>query len=245
MHETWERALAPKFEKPFFVKLMDFVEAERAAGPVYPPRPDTFAAFDTPLDCVRVVILGQDPYHGPGQAHGLAFSVKPGVAIPPSLANIYKELQADVGCPPPKHGCLTAWARRGVLLLNRTLTVRCGEAASHVGRGWELFTSAAVAALSDRTIPMVFILWGAHAQGNIALINKRHHIVASPHPSPLSASKGFFGSRPFSRANRFLVESGIGPVDWSLPDDPNVETPASKPVVESKIMACELPLDDI
>ena len=179
---------------------------------------DIFNAFHlTPLSQTKVCIIGQDPYHGPGQAHGLAFSVKPGVAIPPSLLNIYKELEADLGCPIPSHGCLTTWAKQGVLLLNAVLTVRGGEAGSHRNAGWEIFTSRIIEILNVRAEPVIFILWGRDAQNKKALIsNSQHPIIASPHPSPLSVHRGFFGSRPFSRANELLKTQGTDPIDWCI-----------------------------
>lgn len=231
MHESWHEIFKLEFSKPYFKEIVRFLVQERCAHQVYPPESDVFTAFNTGLDCVRVVILGQDPYHGPGQAHGLAFSVRPGVQVPPSLVNIYRELHDDVGVKAPSHGCLTAWAKRGVLLLNTSLTVRSGQAGSHSKCGWHEFTDAVITALSNRKIPMVFILWGSHAQSKIPAIHKRHHIISSAHPSPLSAHKGFFGSRPFSRANQFLAESDVGCVDWSLPADPLIEVTESKPIV--------------
>ena len=181
---------------------------------------DIFNAFHlTPLSQTKVCIIGQDPYHGPGQAHGLAFSVKPGIAIPPSLLNIYKELEVDFGCPIPHHGCLTNWAKQGVLLLNAVLTVRGGEAGSHRNIGWESFTSRIIEMLNNRAEPVIFILWGRDAQNKKALItNPRHPIIESPHPSPLSAHRGFFGSRPFSRVNALLEASNIEPIDWCIKD---------------------------
>lgn len=245
MHETWQPILEPEFSKPYFIELMKFVGKERKSSSVFPPEKDVFNAFNTGLDRVRVVILGQDPYHGPGQAHGLSFSVLPGVPAPPSLKNIYAELASDVGVSTPNHGHLSAWSRRGVMLLNTSLTVRSGAPASHSGCGWETFTDAAICALSRRTIPMVFILWGSHAQGKSGLIHKRHLIIASPHPSPMSARKGFFGSRPFSRANKFLAESGIDPIDWSIPADPTEEVPESPPISELSVVLIEPSFDDI
>lgn len=202
-------------------RLRAFLMAERAAGKVIHPPPDQwFAALDaTPPEAVRVVILGQDPYHGPGQAHGLAFSVAPGVRVPPSLANIYKELDSDLGIPPARHGCLMPWAEQGVLLLNSVLTVESGQAASHHGRGWEALTDAVVAHVAARDMPAVFILWGAHAQKKAARVDlSRHLVIASAHPSPLSAHSGFFGSRPFSRTNAYLEAQSLRPIDWALPE---------------------------
>jgi uracil-DNA glycosylase len=190
---------------------------------VYPPPDEVFAALHlTPYAETRVVILGQDPYHGPGQAHGLCFSVRDGVALPPSLVNIYKELSDDLGIPPPRHGNLEAWARQGVLLLNATLTVRAGQAGSHQGKGWETFTDAVLATVNAKPEHVVFILWGGYARKKKALIDTgRHTVIESPHPSPLSAHNGFFGSRPFSRANAALVAAGRDPVDWDLTDARN------------------------
>jgi uracil-DNA glycosylase len=194
------------------------VASDRSRHPVYPPHDDVFAALHlTPYASVKVMILGQDPYHGPGQAHGLCFSVRRGVRIPPSLANIHKELHDDLGLPIPDHGNLEAWARQGVLLLNATLTVRGGAAASHQGKGWETFTDQVIRVVSAKPEPVVFILWGASARRKRQLIDTdRHTIIESAHPSPLSAHNGFFGSRPFSRANAALVAAGREPVDWDL-----------------------------
>ena len=215
----WKQALREEFEKPYMGDLREFLRQEHTAGKeIYPPGPLIFNALNsTPLDQVKVVILGQDPYHGPGQAHGLAFSVKPGVAIPPSLLNIYKELEADLGCLIPSHGCLTTWAKQGVLLLNAVLTVRSGEAGSHRNAGWEIFTSRIIEILNVRAEPVIFILWGRDAQNKKALIsNSQHPLIASPHPSPLSAHRGFFGRRPFSRANELLKTQGTDPIDWCI-----------------------------
>jgi uracil-DNA glycosylase len=218
MHPSWKTALAAEFRKEYFTKLVDYVVAERRNYTVYPAEGDVFTAMkETPFEDVKVVILGQDPYHGPGQAHGLSFSVKKGVALPPSLMNIYKELETDVKFRPPGHGCLLEWAQRGVLLLNTTLTVRAHEPASHQGHGWEDFTDAAIRALSARQRPVVFILWGAHARQKGQLIDRvRHSIFESVHPSPRSVFGGFFGSRPFSSANQVLEITGLGPIDWQL-----------------------------
>ena len=220
--ESWRPVLEPALAAPEVRRLGGFLVAEEAAGkPVYPPRGCRLKALElTPLDSVKVVILGQDPYHGPGQAMGLSFAVPEGVKVPPSLANIYKELEADLGIARPAHGDLSAWARRGVLLLNNTLTVEGGKAASHAGRGWETVTDACVAAVAARAEPSVFILWGSHAQAKAKRIEGlragQHCVIESPHPSPLSAYRGFFGSRPFSRANAFLTEHGRAPVDWQV-----------------------------
>jgi len=223
--ESWRPALAPVLATARSRALGGFLSAEEQAGKiVYPPRGSRLAALErTPLDAVRVVILGQDPYHGPGQAHGLAFSVPRGIAIPPSLRNIYKELESDLGIAPPAHGNLARWAAQGVLLLNNALTVEAGAAGSHQQRGWEEFTDAAVAAVAARPEPSVFVLWGAHAQKKAARIaglgpGTRHLVLRSPHPSPLSAHAGFFGSRPFSQANAFLEASGRAAVDWRVDD---------------------------
>lgn len=220
LHPSWLRWLEPEFAQPYMAELRAFLMAEKRAGKViYPAADNWFAAYDTtPFEAVKVVILGQDPYHGPGQAHGLCFSVPPGVAIPPSLGNIYRELESDLGIPPAKHGCLMHWAEQGVLLLNTTLTVEHGRAASHQKNGWETFTDKTIAALDARREGIVFILWGSHAQRKGAFIDARKHLVIqSPHPSPLSAHRGFFGSRPFSRANAWLVAHGQPPIDWRLP----------------------------
>jgi uracil-DNA glycosylase len=218
----WNPVLRDELCQPYWTELQSFVAAERAAGPVYPSADRVFAALHlTPLAEVKVVILGQDPYHGPGQAHGLCFSVPAGVPLPPSLRNIYRELHDDLGLDAPRSGDLTPWARRGVLLLNTTLTVRAGAAASHQGHGWEVFTDQVIRAVSAGPEPVVFILWGAHARKKRVLVDRsRHVVIESAHPSPLSAHNGFFGSRPFSRANAALVAAGRQPVDWSLPDPP-------------------------
>ena len=220
MANDWISFIQDQTAEPWFAGLQRFVEAERRANDVFPADEDVFAALRaTPLADVRVVILGQDPYHGPGQAHGLAFSVPRGVAVPPSLRNILQELHDDTGAHVPSHGNLSAWAARGVLLLNTTLTVRSGEAGSHQGRGWETFTDRAIALVNDKPDPVVFILWGAHAQRKKPLVTGSHHtVIEGPHPSPLSAHRGFFGSRPFSRTNEALVARGLEPVDWSIPD---------------------------
>lgn len=221
--ETWRPALDPVLASPEARRLGGWLRAEEAAGKqVFPPRGQRLAALGlTPLDKVRVVILGQDPYHGPGQAHGLAFSVREGVKTPPSLLNIFKELESDLGLPRPANGDLTKWARQGVLLLNNTLTVEAGRAGSHAGRGWDAITDACVAAVATSGQPTVFILWGSHAKkkaGRVPALGKgAHHLVlTAPHPSPLSAHSGFFGSQPFSRANAFLEANGRGAIDWSL-----------------------------
>ena len=213
---SWREALAEEWEKPYFSQLAEWVRGDYATRRIYPPAGKIFAAFDAcPFEDVRVVILGQDPYHGYGQANGLSFSVNPGVEIPRSLQNIYKELQSDLGVTPPPSGDLSRWAAQGVLLLNATLTVRAACAGSHQGHGWEEFTDAAVRALAERREGLVFILWGAYAQRKGAFIDRtRHCVIESPHPSPLSASRGFFGSRPFSRANDYLTSIGKDPINW-------------------------------
>lgn len=215
----WNPHLRSEFDEPYWKQLRNFVQDERANHVVYPQPDEEFAALHlTPLADVRVLILGQDPYHGPGQAHGLAFSVQPGVRHPPSLQNIFKELADDLGVHMPTTGTLTPWAKQGVLLLNATLTVRANEAASHQNKGWEQFTDQVIATVNNKSERVVFILWGASARRKAALINQAHHvIIESPHPSPLSAHRGFFGSRPFSRANDALIEAGRDPIDWQLP----------------------------
>jgi len=214
----WLEPLKPEFSKPYYRKLYQTVNEEYRTHQIFPPADDIFNAFAlTPLHEVKVVILGQDPYHGEGQAHGLCFSVKPDVEIPPSLVNIYKELQDDCGCEIPNNGYLTKWAKQGVLLLNTVLTVRAHQANSHRGIGWEEFTDAAIRILNEQDRPMVFILWGRPAQMKKSMLtNPNHLIIESPHPSPLSAYRGFFGSRPFSRTNKFLKEHGIKEIDWQI-----------------------------
>ena len=224
---SWEAPLAGALAG--LPALHAFLDGEAAAGKaIYPPAEDRFRALElTPLDRVRVVILGQDPYHGPGQAHGLSFSVRPGVKVPPSLVNIYKELHGDLGIVPVRHGFLEHWARQGVLLLNTVMSVEDGRAGSHRGRGWEAFTDAIIRAVAARPGPVVFLLWGAHAQAKAAFVRSAqpgdgeqggtHLVLSAPHPSPLSAYKGWFGSRPFSRANAFLTAHGAAPIDWALP----------------------------
>jgi len=214
----WNPLLRAEFDEPYWATLQQFVAAERSRSPVYPPHDQVFAALHlTPYADTRVMILGQDPYHGPGQAHGLAFSVRQSVRTPPSLANIHRELETDVGIPVPDHGNLEAWARNGVLLLNTTLTVRGGQAASHQGQGWERFTDRVIGVVDAKPEHVVFVLWGGHARKKKSLIDpERHTIIESPHPSPLSAHNGFFGSRPFSRANEARVARGQPPIDWSL-----------------------------
>jgi len=218
---SWKTVLASEFQAPYFMALKTFLLSEKSAYQIYPKGNDIFAAYNlTAFDDVKVVILGQDPYHGPDQAHGLAFSVQRGIAHPPSLQNIFKELRDDLGCDVPMHGTLEAWAKQGVFLLNTVLTVRAGEAHSHKDQGWERFTDATIKALSDGRDHLVFILWGRPAQLKASLIDtSRHYIIASPHPSPLSAYRGFFGSKPFSRANAYLDSVGLDAIDWCLYDE--------------------------
>jgi len=218
MATDWNPLLRDQFELAYWRELQEFVKNERREHPVYPPMDEVFTALRlTPHADVKVMILGQDPYHGPGQAHGLCFSVRHGVRVPPSLRNIHKELHADLGVAIPDHGNLEAWARRGVLLLNATLTVRCGAAASHQKHGWETFTDQVIRVVNAKDDPVVFVLWGASARRKRALIDaSRHTIIESAHPSPLSAHNGFLGSRPFSQANAALVAAGRDPVDWDL-----------------------------
>jgi len=221
MHHSWKTLLQNETEKTYFKKLMEFVKVERETMTVYPSPSDTFAAFEVPYEEVSVVILGQDPYHGAGQAHGLAFSVPPQVKPPPSLANIYKELADDVGFKHPGHGCLTAWVKQGVFLLNTTLTVREGKAGSHQGQGWEEFTDAVIRLLSSRDETVAFMLWGRHAQEKDYLIDtSKHLIMRARHPSPLSAHSGFFGSRCFSKINDGLIRKGVAPINWQIPENP-------------------------
>jgi uracil-DNA glycosylase len=217
---SWAAVLGDELRAPYFTKLESFVAAERAKHDVFPPEAEVFAAFEhTPFDRVRVLLLGQDPYHDDGQAHGLCFSVRQGVALPPSLRNIYKELNSDLGLTAPEHGCLTTWADRGVMLLNTVLTVRAHEPNSHRKKGWETFTDRVIEALAAREDPLVFMLWGKPAQQKIPLIEKhggRHEIISTAHPSPLSAKSGFFDSKPFSKVNATLERWGKPPIDWSL-----------------------------
>jgi uracil-DNA glycosylase len=214
----WQQVIGVHYERSYFIQLQQFLQGEYERGTVYPEARNLYRALQlTPYAAVKAVILGQDPYHGPGQAHGLSFSVKPGVAHPPSLRNIFKELQNDLGHPIPKHGCLTAWAEQGVLLLNTILTVRDGKPNSHKNQGWETFTDGIIDMLNARNEPVAFVLWGNQAQAKSARIDEgRHFVIRSAHPSPLSARRGFFGSRPFSRINTWLVDSGLGLIDWSL-----------------------------
>jgi len=212
---SWKKVLAPEFEKPYFKELTDFVKNEYTSATVYPPPKDIFRAFDlTPFDQVKVVILGQDPYHGPKQANGLAFAVREGIRTPPSLQNIFKELESDFGRPVDRNPDLSRWAKQGVLLLNATLTVRAASAGSHQGKGWEQFTDAAIRALNDGRENLVFILWGNYAKQKGAHIDfGKHYIIESTHPSPFSADR-FFGSKPFSKANKYLEEHGEKPIEW-------------------------------
>lgn len=220
LENDWAPLLEEEFQKPYYLRLREFLKREYTEKAVYPPMHDIFNALKfTPYRNVKVVLLGQDPYHGPGQAHGLSFSVKPGVKIPPSLKNIFKELHDDLGCRIPNNGCLVKWANEGVLLLNTVLTVRAGEAHSHRGKGWEIFTDKVISLINERETPVIFILWGKPAQEKIRLINTaKHTIIKSPHPSPFSANRGFFGSRPFSKTNEQLLEWGEKPIDWQIPD---------------------------
>lgn len=220
IHNDWQQVLEEEFQAPYYQQLREFLKEEYKDHPVYPDMHDIWEAFElTPYDKVKVVILGQDPYHGPRQANGLSFSVNRGVKLPPSLVNIYKELEADLGIPPAKHGDLTAWAEQGVFLLNSVLTVRGGEAFSHRGKGWEMLTDAVIRALNAREKPVVFVLWGNASIAKKAFIDtKKHAIITSPHPSPLSAKRGFFGSRPFSQVNEALERFGEEPIDWRLPE---------------------------
>ena len=218
IENDWLAELGAEFRKPYYKTLYEFVKTEYNTTQVFPPADDIFNAFHlTPLSQVKVVILGQDPYHNVGQAHGLCFSVKPEVDIPPSLVNIYKELQDDLGCYIPNNGYLVKWAKQGVLLLNTVLTVRAHQANSHRGRGWEEFTDAAIQALNRQDRPIVFILWGRPAQSKKRMLNNPNHLILeAPHPSPLSAYNGFFGSKPFSQTNRFLQEHGEDAIDWQI-----------------------------
>lgn len=221
LEASWKAVLAPEFETARMKALRQFLVAEKASGKrIFPKAREWFRALDlTPLPKVRVVILGQDPYHGAGQAHGLCFSVPPGVRPPPSLVNIFKELESDLGLPRPRHGFLEAWAKQGVLLLNSVLTVEMGLAASHQKKGWEAFTDAVIRAVNDRTDPVVFLLWGSYAQKKAAFVDpSRHLVLKAAHPSPLSAHNGFLGCRHFSKANAFLEAKGLPPINWALPD---------------------------
>lgn len=218
INNDWLEALRGEFKKPYYKDLFEKVKSEYSTRQIFPPADDIFNAFHlTPLSQVKVVILGQDPYHNVGQAHGLCFSVQKGVDVPPSLVNIYKELHDDLGCEIPNHGCLTKWANQGVLMLNTVLTVRAHEANSHRGIGWEEFTDAAIKVLNEENRPIVFILWGSPAQKKARMLNNPNHLILkAPHPSPLSAYRGFFGSKPFSQTNEFLISHGVEPVDWQI-----------------------------
>ena len=220
IQNDWLTELSEEFRKPYYAKLFQFVKEEYSTTQVFPPADDIFNAFHlTPLSQVKVVIIGQDPYHNVGQAHGLCFSVKPDVDIPPSLVNIYQELHSDLGCRIPNNGYLVKWAKQGVLMLNTVLTVRAHMANSHHGKGWEEFTDAAIRALNKQDRPIVFILWGRPAQMKESMLNNpKHLILKAPHPSPLSAYRGFFGSKPFSKTNQFLESHGIAPIDWQIED---------------------------
>ena len=226
---AWQALLKDELQKPYWCSLEQRLGAAYESGAVYPPAQQLFAAFErTPPTCVRAVILGQDPYHEPGQANGLAFSVSRGVKLPPSLQNIYQELEADLGVPAAKSGDLTSWAQQGVFLLNTVLSVRAHAANSHKDFGWQSFTDAVIAALAELPQPVAFVLWGAQAQKKAALVEKSPYprlVLQSPHPSPLSAYRGFFGSRPFSQINAFLVSYGFSPVDWKIPEDAQKHSP--------------------
>ena len=226
---AWQALLKDELQKPYWCSLEQRLGAAYESGAVYPPAQQLFAAFErTPPTCVRAVILGQDPYHEPGQANGLAFSVSRGVKLPPSLQNIYKELEADLGVPAAKSGDLTSWAQQGVFLLNTVLSVRAHAANSHKDFGWQSFTDAVIAALAELPQPVAFVLWGAQAQKKAALVEKSPYprlVLQSPHPSPLSAYRGFFGSRPFSQINAFLVSYGFSPIDWKIPEDAQKHSP--------------------
>ncbi|PWU66656.1 uracil-DNA glycosylase [Gracilibacillus dipsosauri] len=219
LKNDWAEVLDDEFQKDYYLRLRSFLKEEYQKFTIYPNMYDIFNALHyTDFAKVKVVILGQDPYHGPNQAHGLSFSVNPGIAIPPSLKNIYKELADDIGCPIPNHGYLKKWAVEGVLLLNNVLTVRAGQAHSHKGQGWETFTDNVIKSLNQKETPVVYILWGAAAQKKQALIDmSKHFVLKSPHPSPLSAHRGFFGSQPFSQTNELLEKAGQQRIDWEIP----------------------------
>ena len=216
IEKSWQEVLQVEFDKPYFENLVGFVKQEYASNTVFPPAGQIFNAFNTcPFNNVKVVILGQDPYHGPGQAHGLCFSVSDGIQFPPSLQNIFKEITSDLGIPAPKTGNLTRWAEQGVLLLNATLTVRASQAGSHQGKGWEEFTDAVIKTISEKAENVVFILWGSYAIKKKALINaSKHCILTAPHPSPLSSYRGFFGCKHFSQTNTYLTSKGKQPIEW-------------------------------
>jgi uracil-DNA glycosylase len=220
IHESWKEPLSDEFQKSYFIKLKEFLIEEKKQHRIYPPGAAIFHAFNqTPLSKVKVVIIGQDPYHGTGQAHGLCFSVPFGIKVPPSLVNIFKEIRDDLGIAIPNHGNLDYWAMQGVLLLNATLTVRAHQAGSHQGKGWETFTDNVIKTLSETKKDLVFLLWGKYAQNKGSIIDTdRHHILKAPHPSPFSAHSGFFGCRHFSKANKILEEKGLTAIDWRIPD---------------------------
>ena len=223
LEPSWKARVGDYLQRDEMQALAAFLRQRKAAGAhVFPPGPELFAAFDaTPFDATRVVILGQDPYHGPGQAHGLCFSVRPGVPVPPSLLNVYKEIERDLGIPRPDHGCLLPWARQGVLLLNAVMSVEAGHAGAHAGKGWEGFTDHVVETLDREREGLVFLLWGSYAQKKGAMIDRqRHRVLKAPHPSPLSAHRGFIGCGHFSAANRWLQGRGLAPIDWRLPAEP-------------------------
>jgi uracil-DNA glycosylase len=230
LHPSWKSRVGDYLARPEMQELSAFLRREKAAGKtIYPAGPNIFAALDaTPFESVKAVILGQDPYHGPGQAHGLCFSVPPGVEVPPSLANIFKEIEADQGLPRPAHGCLQAWADRGVLLLNAVLTVEQGRAGAHAGKGWEGFTDHVIERLASEREGLVFLLWGSYAQRKGDIIDPRRHcVLRAPHPSPLSAHRGFFGCGHFSKANRYLAGRGQAQIDWSLPALSQLQSPGT------------------
>ncbi|MED1532403.1 uracil-DNA glycosylase [Bacillus altitudinis] len=220
LNDSWWAVMKSEFEQPYYQELREWVKEEYRTQIVFPKPDDIYRALHlTSYEDVKVVILGQDPYHGPGQAHGLSFSVQPGVKHPPSLRNIFQELKDDLGCPVPNHGSLVSWAEQGVLLLNTVLTVRKGEANSHKGKGWERVTDRVIDVLNDRDQPVVFVLWGRHAQNKKERIDQsKHYIIESPHPSPFSARNGFFGSRPFSKVNAYLKQMGINEINWCIKD---------------------------
>ena len=232
LEPSWKAKVGDWLQRPDMRELSAFLRQRKQAGArIFPPGPQMFAAFDaTPFDAVKVVILGQDPYHGAGQAHGLCFSVLPGVPVPPSLVNIFKELNADLGIAPPDHGCLLPWARQGVLLLNAVLTVEEGRAGAHQGKGWEGFTDHVVDVLNRERENLVFLLWGSYAQAKGKVIDaRRHRVLKAPHPSPLSAHRGFLGCGHFSAANQFLARTGQAPIDWNLPPARDLILPAAIP----------------
>ncbi|MEM6753895.1 MAG: uracil-DNA glycosylase [Cyanobacteria bacterium P01_C01_bin.38] len=216
--DSWKTALAEEFDKPYFKELQNFIEAERKSKTIYPPQEDVFSAFElTPLEQVNVLILGQDPYHGENQAHGLCFSVKPGVKTPPSLVNIYKELKDDLGFDIPNHGYLVPWAKQGILMINAVLTVEAHTANSHKNKGWETFTDAVISKVNQKQEPVIFVLWGGYAKKKLKLIDtNRHTVIQSAHPSPLSARNGFFGSKPFSKINSALQQAGKPDINFQL-----------------------------